>query len=149
MIDKSNVSLHIVYKKVNLKYFEKDMYQYVLSIGSNTYAERNIKKARLLLSKAFDDISFSTICISEPFGLIYRRKFHNIIAHFTSKLSPDDIIKIAKNIEKQMGRIPSDKAKGRVIIDIDVVCKDDEVLRPDDYKRDYFQKLLVEANLIS
>lgn len=123
------------------------MYQYILSIGSNTYAEKNIKKACLLLSEQFEKITFSNVCISKPYGLIYRREFHNIIAYFTSKLLPDEINKIAKNIEKQMGRMQSDKAKGRVIIDIDVICKDDEILRPEDYNREYVQKLLPKTNL--
>lgn len=124
------------------------MYQYILSIGSNTYAERNIKKARLLLSDVFDNIYFSNICVSKAYGTIYRREFHNILAHFTSNLLPDEINKIAKGIEKQMGRMPSDKEKGRVIIDIDVVCKNNEVLRPEEFNRVYFQKLIPEINSI-
>ncbi len=123
------------------------MHQYLFSIGSNTYAERNLKKVRLLLSEAFDGIVFSRIYISKPYGLKYKRLFHNVIAQFYSDLSATEITQITKRIEGEMGRKHEDKEMGRVVIDIDLIRENDQILRPDDYGRDYVQVLLPDFRL--
>lgn len=118
------------------------MHQYLFSIGSNTFAERNIKKVKQLLSREFPDIVFSGVYMSKPHGEKYKRLFLNMIARFPSNLPETEIVQKAKKIEQSMGRKPEDKEKGRVIIDIDLICKNEQILRLRDYERDYVQALL-------
>ena len=48
-----------------------------------------------------------------------------------------------------MGRQPSHKAEGIVIIDIDLIQWNNEVLKPDDFKRDYMNELIVQMQRIA
>ena len=57
----------------------------------------------------------------------------------------EDIQVRFKSIEKIMGRQPSHKANGIVIIDIDLIKWNNEVLKPDDFKRDYMNELLLQV----
>ena len=47
-----------------------------------------------------------------------------------------------------MGRLPSHKTTGKIIIDIDLIKWDNEVLKSDDFKRDYMQQLFQEMEQI-
>ena len=47
-----------------------------------------------------------------------------------------------------MGRLPSHKKEGKVIIDIDLIKYDSDILKPDDFRRNYMQQLLEEIKEI-
>ena len=114
----------------------------LLSIGSNTFAKTNIDKARRMLSRTFPDIVFSTEAMSPACGEKAILPFRNILAKFDSELTPAEIIPKLKMIEVAVGRSPKDKYLKRVIMDIDLIVYGDEVLRPDDYEREYVRYLL-------
>lgn len=114
----------------------------LLSIGSNIYSKNNIDKARRMLTHCFPDISFTESVMSEPYDEKYLFPFRNILGVFQSELSPEEVISKLKLVEHAMGRSPKDKALGKVIIDIDLIKYGDEVLRPQDFERDYVQHLL-------
>lgn len=118
------------------------MHTILLSIGSNTYAKKNIEKAKRELAAVFGNIRFSNSCESLPYGKKYTRPFLNLLAVFHSDEDPQQICRKAKAIESAMGRKPEDKEKGRVVIDIDLVQYDDNVMKPRDFERDYVQNLL-------
>jgi 2-amino-4-hydroxy-6-hydroxymethyldihydropteridine diphosphokinase len=119
------------------------MHTILLSIGSNTFAKTNIDKAKRMLVRTFSDIVFSSPTLTEPSDEKYVFPFRNILARFDSELTPQEIKEKTKMIEVAVGRSPKDKYLGRVIIDIDVIKCGDEVLRPNDYNREYMQELLV------
>ncbi len=118
------------------------MHTFLLSIGSNTYAKRNIEKAKKALQVLFPDIVFTPAVASKPYGKKYKRPFLNVLAVFQSSPEPEKIIIALKEIEKRMGRLPADKEKGRIVIDIDLIKKDNTVLRPKDFEPSYVQELL-------
>lgn len=118
------------------------MHPILLSIGSNTYAERNIAKARRMLELHFPGIQFTPALHSKPYGEKYKRRFLNILAKTTSADTAQHICLTLKDMEKQMGRKLDDKEKGRVVIDMDLVMYDHEILRPTDYERSYVRELL-------
>ncbi len=101
-----------------------------------------MKRVTSLLRDEFAPIVFSAVYESEPHGGKYKRPFLNMLARFSSDLSEEDINEKLKNLERKMGRKMEDKNIGRVIIDIDIICVRDVVLRPKDFERDYVQKLL-------
>ena len=115
----------------------------LLCIGSNTYAKRNIVKAKQKLDAIFPDIQYSPVCESKPYGSRYKRHFLNLLASFSTEKNPKEIYRKMKQIESELGRKTDDKLIGRVIIDVDLVRYDNEILKPKDFERSYVQDLLV------
>ena len=114
----------------------------LLSIGSNTFAKTNIDKARRMLSRLFPGIVFSQSVLSEPDDERYSFLFRNVLAIAETEFSPEEVIEKIKQTERAVGRSPRDKYLGKVIIDIDLIRYNDEILRPEDFQREYLQQLL-------
>lgn len=118
------------------------MVRILISIGSNIYSKQNIDKAKRMIAFYFLDVIFtdSIISISTDENCVF--PFRNILGTFNTELAPDEIIQKLKSIESALGRLPKDKELGRVIIDIDLIQYGDEILRPEDYEKNYVQELL-------
>ncbi|MDD4778099.1 MAG: 2-amino-4-hydroxy-6-hydroxymethyldihydropteridine diphosphokinase [Fermentimonas sp.] len=116
----------------------------LLSIGSNTFAKTNIDKAKRMLSYVFPDIIFSDPILSEPEDDNFKYLFRNILASFETEMSQEEIISKIKQTERAVGRTPKDKYMGKVVIDIDLLKYDEEILRPQDFEKDYVQQLLAD-----
>lgn len=114
----------------------------LLSIGSNRYAKTNIDKAKRMLTRLFPGIIFTPPILTEPDDEKYSFLFRNVLAKVDTELMPEEIIEKIKQTERAVGRSPRDKYLGKVIIDIDLIKYNDEILRPQDYQRDYVQQLL-------
>ena len=124
------------------------MHKTVLGIGSNTDARFNIKQATDYLRFYFPNIKFTSTIETMPYGDMFTTPFVNALAYFKTDLSKDEILLQLKLIEKTMGRLPSHKEEGIVVIDIDLVQWNNEILKPDDYKRNYIKQLLLEMQEI-
>lgn len=124
------------------------MHKVLLSLGTNTNACFKMKQARDYLSSYFPTIKFTTTIETEPYGTIYKDSFLNSLAYFETDLSKDEILLRLKTIEGKMGRLPSHKTTGKIIIDIDLIKWDNEMLKSDDFKRDYMQQLFQEMEQI-
>ena len=51
---------------------------------------------------------------------------------------------VLKTMEKAHGRTPESKLSGKIPLDIDIVVWNGEIIRPQDWKQDYFQTGLKE-----
>ncbi len=49
-----------------------------------------------------------------------------------------------EKIERDHGRTPEDKSRGIVKIDIDLLCYDGELLKPEDWQRGYVREGVAE-----
>lgn len=118
------------------------MVRILISIGSNIYSKQNIDKAKRMIAFYFPDVIFtdSIISISTDENCVF--PFRNILGTFNTELAPEEIIQKLKSIESALGRLPKDKELGRVIIDIDLIQYGEEILRPEDYEKNYVQELL-------
>lgn len=125
-----------------MRFSSIDMHTFLLSIGSNTYSERNVAKAKKALEQCFQGIVFTPTYWSDPYGEKYKRRFLNMLAKANTHASSQLICQKMKDLEKELGRIPADKEKGRVVIDMDLIEYDGEILRPKDYERSYVRELL-------
>lgn len=114
----------------------------ILSIGSNIFAKTNIDKAKRMLSRLFPEIIFTQPILSEPEEEKYSYLFRNILAKAETEMTPEEVIDKIKQTERAVGRSPKDKYQGKVIIDIDLIQYNDNILRPEDYERNYVQQLL-------
>ncbi|MDO5522440.1 MAG: 2-amino-4-hydroxy-6-hydroxymethyldihydropteridine diphosphokinase [Bacteroidia bacterium] len=122
------------------------MYKILVSLGSNIYSKQNIDKARRMLIHYFPDIVFTPSVIIIENGENNSLPFRNVLGIFNSELPSEEIIQKLKLIEYAMGRQPRDKESGKVIIDIDLLQYGDQILRPEDFEKEYVQALLKEIN---
>lgn len=118
------------------------MHKVLLSLGTNTDTCFNMKRAVESLHSCFPNIQFTSIIESAPCGSAFKGTFLNTLGHFETNMKKNEIELRFKSIEKSMGRKSSHKAQGIVLIDIDLIQWDNEVLKPDDFKRDYMCELL-------
>lgn len=113
-----------------------------LCMGSNFERKIHLNAARKALKEQFPEICFGKEIETEAIGEIYLSPFSNQIAKFETTLSPDEIRSILKDIERQNGRSPEEKAHGIVKLDIDLLTFNNLVLKPEDLRREYIQKEL-------
>ena len=118
------------------------MNQVLISLGSNEDPESNISLCRCLLSDFFDVVFFSQTSVTVPYGIHYKNNFLNQLAFAHTNRTKEEVELTLKRLEKQMGRLPSDKANGVVKIDIDLIKWNDVVLRKEEWGRDYITLLL-------
>jgi 2-amino-4-hydroxy-6-hydroxymethyldihydropteridine diphosphokinase len=95
-----------------------------------------------MLSYLFPDIFFSEPILTEPEDDKYAYLFRNVLAKVDTEMSQEEVIDKIKQTERAVGRTPRDKYLGKMVIDIDLLKYNDNILRPQDYERDYVQRLL-------
>ncbi len=120
--------------------------RYQISIGSNTDPEINVSKAHQALDVLFPDIRYSTLVKTMSLGLHNQSVFYDQVAQFTSTLSAVQLIDSLKQIEREIGRSPQDKAREVIKIDIDLLASEAEVFKAEDLKRAYVREGLAELN---
>lgn len=117
-----------------------DEHHCLLCMGSNTDRSAQLSVARKALCATFPDIRFGEMMETEAIGSGFHSPFSNQLAKFSTTLSPDSVHDLFKELERQSGRVPEDKALGVVKLDIDLLVFDNEVLKPEDMKREYVRK---------
>lgn len=117
-----------------------DEHHCLLCMGSNTDRSAQLSVARKALCATFPDIRFGEMMETEAIGSGFHSPFSNQLAKFSTTLSPDSVHDLFKELERQSGRVPEDKALGVVKLDIDLLVFDNEVLKPEDMKREYIRK---------
>lgn len=115
----------------------------LVSIGSNENREQNMLLSCRLLTELFPDIIFSDTCVTIPYGLNYKNDFLNRLAIINTEAEQLEVNETLKLLEKEIGRSSTDKQKGLVKIDLDLVKWNDEILKPKDMERSYIKDLLL------
>ncbi len=125
------------------------------SIGSNLgNRKENLKKAIYHLKKDKIKIEkISSIYETEPVGYKKQPFFYNVCIKAFAKISPLNLLKIIKKIEKKIGRKKS-KKWGPRIIDIDILFYNNIILKrknlkiphPEILKRKFVLKPLYEID---
>ena len=106
-----------------------------IGLGSNERTAARLLAAQSDLRMSFPGIMFSRLVQTAPVGFDSPRMFYNQVACFTTPLTASQVRECLKKIERDHGRTPDDKARGIVKIDIDLLCYDGEVLKPQDWQR--------------
>ena len=109
----------------------------LLCIGSNIDRGPHMKAAREALTSAFPNIRWGIEMETEAIGSGFPSPFSNQVALFDTSLSAEEVRTILKQIERDNGRLPEDKAQGIVKLDIDLLKFDDYVLKPKDLEKDF------------
>ena len=105
-----------------------------IGLGSNERTAARLLAAQSDLRRSFPGIVFSRLVWTAPVGFDSPRMFYNQVACFTTPLTVSQVRERLKKIERDHGRTPDDKARGIVKIDIDLLCYDGEVLKPQDWQ---------------
>lgn len=95
-----------------------------LGLGANVGdKKKNLNKAIVKLKEKISDIHVSKFYETEPWGYENQDKFLNAAIGGTTFLSPNDLLKFVKQIEKEVGRVERFKWGPREI-DIDILFYD-------------------------
>ena len=101
-----------------------------LGVGSNLgNREKNINTAvrKLQATKGIEVTKVSSLIETEPEGGPPQNRFLNGAIEIRTKLSPYELLKLLKRIEKELGRTPTVK-KGPRTIDLDILTFGNEKL---------------------
>ncbi len=118
----------------------------IIALGSNTYADANLTKAREELLDRFPDITFGEALWTAPIEMRNPSLFLNQVAVFTTSSPLEEVKRLLRHIEQTCAQLPKDKLNERIYIDVDLLCYGDRVLKPEDMQRDYIcQDALVRS----
>jgi GTP cyclohydrolase-4 len=103
-----------------------------LGLGSNLgEREENLCQALALLSVEANLEEVSSIYETKPVGYKEQPLFLNLVCRIGTHLLPDELFHLAKEVETEMGRIPSFPNAPR-IIDIDILFYEDRIIKTQD-----------------
>jgi len=140
---------------MRLKGFQKSSFNVVfIGLGSNVGNRRkNIERAMRELERSGQEIlKLSSVYETEPWGYKKQRKFLNAALKIRTTLSPHQLLKLCKDIEKKLGRKKSFRWGPR-LIDLDILLygkrrvndKKLKIPHPEMHKREFVLKPLLEV----
>lgn len=116
----------------------------IIGIGSNIDAENNILKMLDILKKNVEVLKVSSFLKTKPIGIVNQPDFTNGAVKIKTSLNQEELIKLLKSIEDEMGRDRSAPKFGPRTIDLDIVVWNDEIIDEDYHTRDFLKKSVVE-----
>jgi 2-amino-4-hydroxy-6-hydroxymethyldihydropteridine diphosphokinase len=103
--------------------------QVFLSLGTNLGNKRkNIKEAIRLLRREAKIVKVSSFYKTKPVGFLAQPDFLNAAAEIKTSLTPLQLLKCVKTVEKVMGRTKA-KRWGPRLIDIDILLYADKIIK--------------------
>lgn len=123
------------------------MHTYIICIGSNYNKEENLLLAKKHLAALYPSIIFADKEETEPLFFHNSELFINQVACFETDKEIEQVQEHLKNIERLARRLPEDKAKEIVRLDIDLLSCDDQVFKPDDMERNYIKRGIRQIHL--
>ena len=117
-----------------------------LCIGSNEQPEQNVALARARLQQLLPGIRFATCRYTQPLHTTHPALFLNQVAVFDTDRPAAELRALFKAIEHEAGRRPEHKEHGRVCLDIDLLCYNNDILKPADMELDYVKRGLDELS---
>ncbi|MBW6533713.1 MAG: 2-amino-4-hydroxy-6-hydroxymethyldihydropteridine diphosphokinase [Mariniphaga sp.] len=118
----------------------------IVGIGSNIKAEENISKMLEVLVQEVEILKISSLLKTKPIGIENQANFTNGAVKIQTGLNREQLNRLLKNIEDQMGRDRSAPKFGPRTIDLDIVVWNGEIVDEDYYTRDFLQKSVQEIS---
>lgn len=112
------------------------MPRYIISLGSNLpTGKEEVTAAIDWLSEVATLLCATPTYTTPDLHHPSEAPYTNAIAVVECETLPECLVKMMKDYEISRGRVPHD---GPVAIDLDLVCRENEILRPRDYCAPYF-----------
>ena len=104
-----------------------------LCLGSNLgEREANLRQALALLSPKATLEDVSSIYETEPVGYKEQPLFLNLVCRISTNLPPEELLRLANDIETRMGRVPSKQIDSPRPIDIDILFYNNKIMETQD-----------------
>jgi GTP cyclohydrolase-4 len=104
-----------------------------LCLGSNLgERETNLCRALTLLSLKANLEEVSSIYETQPVGYKEQPLFLNLACRITTDLSPEELLRFAKDIETKMGRVPRRRRNSPRPMDIDILFYGETIMETPD-----------------
>ncbi len=116
----------------------------IIGIGSNIDAEINISIMMDILKKQVEVVRVSEMIKTKPIGISTQPDFTNGAIKIRTNLNQEDLTKLLKSIEDEMGRDRSVPKFGPRCIDLDIVVWNGEIVDDDYFTRDFLKKSVDE-----
>ena len=97
-----------------------------ISIGSNIERDANVRAAVQALRQRFGSVALSSVYESQPIGF-EGENFYNLVAAFDTDESPESVVAVLHDIERQLGRKRSTSRFASRTIDLDLLLYGDLV----------------------
>lgn len=120
------------------------MNEVIIGIGSNIDAEINISIMMEILKKKVEVVKISEMIKTKPIGIANQPDFTNGAIKIKTVFDLDELTKLLKSIEDEMGRDRFAPKFGPRCIDLDIVVWNDNVIDKDYYTRDFLKKCVDE-----
>ncbi len=116
---------------------------YIVAVGSNIEAKKNIQQAFELLNSLYSPVKTTSLLYTKPVGYTQQADFINTAFSFNCALSPAALKQELRKIEAQLGRVRTQNKNGPRTIDLDIVSIDRKIV-DNDYHQYYFVKQSVD-----
>ena len=122
------------------------MHKVLISLAANINHKKNLCRARKALAQILSLPVYSKELWTEPEGsspsVAHSRKYLNQLVRAETSLSIDELNKLLKATEVQMGRTPEQRQQGLVPIDLDLLEYDGTRYHLRDWQRSYMKIFL-------
>ena len=115
----------------------------VIALGSNIDPQENIGRAKKLLVRAYHILAESQFIMTKPIGDTDQKDFINGALLLETPLAFDELKKMLKIMEVQLGRHEKTAKFGPRTIDLDIVVWNGKVVDQDFYERDYLKQAVL------
>ena len=115
----------------------------MICLGSNADPERHMAEAHRRIAALYPAVRFSPTLQSPAVG-IDAAPFRNALARFGTADGYEETARKLKGIEAAMGATKTDKRRGIVAIDLDILLFDGARHHENDWSRPYIERLLRE-----
>lgn len=116
---------------------------YIVAVGSNIEAKRNIQQAFELLNSLYSPVKTAGLLNTKPVGYTQQADFINTAFSFYCALTPAALKQELRKIEAKLGRVRTENKNGPRTIDLDIVSIDSKIV-DNDYHQYYFVKQSVD-----
>jgi 2-amino-4-hydroxy-6-hydroxymethyldihydropteridine diphosphokinase len=114
--------------------------RFVVCLGSNIDRQRNIFKAGRMIASKAGFIKFCPARYTKSIGMETSVTFLNQVVVGDTNLDKESFVEFLKFLEYHLGRTDDEKQKGIIKIDADLLMWNDEIIRPEDFERDYIRE---------
>jgi 2-amino-4-hydroxy-6-hydroxymethyldihydropteridine diphosphokinase len=120
------------------------MNEVIIGIGSNIDAEINISIMMEIIKSHVEVLAISELIKTKPIGISTQPDFTNGALKIRTNLNQEDLTKLLKSIEDDMGRDRSVPKFGPRCIDLDIAVWNGEIVDDDYYTRDFLKESVDE-----